>query len=131
MTLLEKKVLIGFGQTGDHKTPRTSWDSTCGKILKENKYKGIGDFNFWPVRLGFFGKIFTRARVVVQGTVVQGSLGTGSLGTCSLGTGSLGTGSLGTGSLGTVPESLGTVPESLGTVPESLGTAPESLGTVP
>ena len=47
LTLLEKKVLIGFGQTGDHKTPRTSWVSTCGKILKVNKYKGIGDFNFW------------------------------------------------------------------------------------
>ena len=58
MTLLEKKVLIGFGQTGGHKTPRTSWVSTCGKILKGNKYKGIGDFNFWPVRLGFFGGKF-------------------------------------------------------------------------
>ena len=56
MTLLEKKVLIDFGQRGDHKTPRKKWVSTCVKILKGNKYKGVGDFNFWPVRLGFFGK---------------------------------------------------------------------------
>ena len=46
LTLLEKKVLIGFGQTGDHKTLITSWGSTRGKTLKGNKYKGIGDFNF-------------------------------------------------------------------------------------
>ena len=58
LTLLDKKVSIDFGQTGDHKIPRTSWVSTCGKILKGNKYKGIGDFNFWPVRLGFFWENF-------------------------------------------------------------------------
>ena len=58
LTLLDKKVLIGVGQTGDHKTPRTSWVSTCGKILKGNKYKGIGDFNFWPVSLVFFWENF-------------------------------------------------------------------------
>ena len=80
MTLLEKKVLIGFGQTGDHKTPKTSWVSTCVKILKGNKYKGVGDFNFWPVKLFFFGKIFPRARVVVQDTVGQAVLGQAVLG---------------------------------------------------
>ena len=51
---LEKKILIGFGQTADHKTPRAGWVSTCVTILKGNKYKGVGDFNFWPVRLGVF-----------------------------------------------------------------------------
>ena len=84
-----KKVLIGFGQTGDHKTPRTNWVSTCIKILKEMYTRGLVILNL-ASKIEFFGKIFTRAQVVVQSTVVQGSLGTGSLGTGSLGTAVLG-----------------------------------------
>ena len=57
LTLLVKKVLIGFGQTGDHKTPGTSWISTCIKILKEI-YKGLGDLNIWPERLGFWENFY-------------------------------------------------------------------------
>ena len=41
LTLLVKKVLIGFGQRGDHKTSRTSWASTCIKILKEINTRGL------------------------------------------------------------------------------------------
>ena len=33
----------------------------------------VGNFNVWPVRLGFLGIFFTRAQVVVPGTLVQGS----------------------------------------------------------
>ena len=36
-----EEVLIGFEQTGDHKTPRTSWVSTCIKILKEINTRGL------------------------------------------------------------------------------------------
>ena len=99
---MEKKVLFGFGQTGDHKTPKTSWVSTCVKKLKGNKYKGVGDFNFWPLKLCFFGKIFPRARVVVQSTVGQAVLGQAVLGQAVLGQAVLGQAVLEQCSLGTV-----------------------------
>ena len=41
LTLSVKKVSISFGQTGDHKTPRISWVSTCIKILKEINTRGL------------------------------------------------------------------------------------------
>ena len=58
-----------FIQTGDHKIPAHKfWFSIAGNIEKEVTKKGGSAFGHQE---RVFGKIFTRAWVVVQGTVNQ------------------------------------------------------------
>ena len=65
--------MLIFERIGDHKIPAKKLGvSNCLKQRKRDKYRGV---SIWilAIKIGILGKFFTRAQVVVHGTVVQES----------------------------------------------------------
>ena len=68
-----KNILIGFEQTNDHNTPPNKLGLNLHQNIKKEINTGGLVIKLLASKVGFFGKTFTRAQVVVPGTVVQES----------------------------------------------------------